>query len=159
VLAFAMAWALKNTRWGLIVRLAGESVDAALAIGCGRIAALATRQLRLAGVPAGSAGVSAHYDWLLGGRSTLALDARYSYVGRSRLTFDAVTAPKMGDYDVGRIAATLSREPWRVTVAIDNPANVVGDTFAYGNPFSLRSVQQITPLRPRTLSVTLRADF
>jgi ABC-type uncharacterized transport system permease subunit len=33
VLAFAMAWALKNTRWGLIVRLAGESVDAALAIG------------------------------------------------------------------------------------------------------------------------------
>ena len=33
VLAFALAWALKNTRWGLIVRLAGESVDAALAIG------------------------------------------------------------------------------------------------------------------------------
>ena len=32
-LAFALAWALKNTRWGLIVRLAGESVDAALAIG------------------------------------------------------------------------------------------------------------------------------
>jgi simple sugar transport system permease protein len=40
VLAFALAWALKNTRWGLIVRLAGESVDAALAMapqsaGCG----------------------------------------------------------------------------------------------------------------------------
>ena len=32
-LAFAMAWALRNTRWGLIVRLAGESVDAALAMG------------------------------------------------------------------------------------------------------------------------------
>ena len=33
VLAFALAWALKNTRWGLIVRLAGESADAARAIG------------------------------------------------------------------------------------------------------------------------------
>jgi simple sugar transport system permease protein len=44
VLAFAMAWALKNTRWGLIVRLAGESVDAALAIGIpvGRIRMIAT---------------------------------------------------------------------------------------------------------------------
>jgi simple sugar transport system permease protein len=44
VLAFALAWALKNTRWGLIVRLAGESVDAALAIGAsvGRVRLLAT---------------------------------------------------------------------------------------------------------------------
>ena len=41
LLAFALAWFLKNTRWGLIVRLAGESVDAALAIGAsvGRTAA------------------------------------------------------------------------------------------------------------------------
>jgi simple sugar transport system permease protein len=44
ILAFAMAWALKNTRWGLIVRLAGESVDAALAIGAsvGRTRLIAT---------------------------------------------------------------------------------------------------------------------
>src|SRR5476651_1018037 len=44
VLAFALAWALKNTRWGLIVRLAGESVDAALAIGAsvGRVRLVAT---------------------------------------------------------------------------------------------------------------------
>jgi len=44
VSAFALAWALKNTRWGLIVRLAGESVDAALAIGVpvGRVRLIAT---------------------------------------------------------------------------------------------------------------------
>ena len=43
-LAIALAWALKNTRWGLIVRLAGESVDAALAIGVpvGRVRLIAT---------------------------------------------------------------------------------------------------------------------
>ena len=44
VAAFALAWALKNTRWGLIVRLAGESVDAALAMGAsvGRTRLIAT---------------------------------------------------------------------------------------------------------------------
>jgi len=44
ILAFALAWALKNTRWGLIVRLAGESVDAALAMGAsvGRTRLIAT---------------------------------------------------------------------------------------------------------------------
>ena len=44
LLAIGLAWALKNTRWGLIVRLAGESVDAALAIGIpvGRVRMIAT---------------------------------------------------------------------------------------------------------------------
>ena len=44
VSAFALGWALKNTRWGLIVRLAGESVDAALAMGVpvGRVRLIAT---------------------------------------------------------------------------------------------------------------------
>jgi simple sugar transport system permease protein len=33
VLAFAMWWAFKNTRWGLIVRMTGDSAPAALAMG------------------------------------------------------------------------------------------------------------------------------
>ncbi len=33
VLAPALVWGLKNTRWGLILRTAGESADAALALG------------------------------------------------------------------------------------------------------------------------------
>jgi ABC-type uncharacterized transport system permease subunit len=33
VLAPALVWALKNTRWGLVLRTAGESADAALALG------------------------------------------------------------------------------------------------------------------------------
>ena len=33
VLAFAMYWAFKNTRWGLIVRMTGDSAPAALALG------------------------------------------------------------------------------------------------------------------------------
>jgi simple sugar transport system permease protein len=33
LLALAMAWALRNTRWGLIVRMVGDSADAARAMG------------------------------------------------------------------------------------------------------------------------------
>ena len=44
VLAPALWWALRNTRWGLVVRLAGESVDASLAMGVSvkRVRLLAT---------------------------------------------------------------------------------------------------------------------
>jgi general nucleoside transport system permease protein len=44
VLAIALEWGLKNTRWGLVLRIAGESADAARAIGLSveRIRALAT---------------------------------------------------------------------------------------------------------------------
>ena len=43
-LAIALEWGLKNTRWGLILRMAGESADAARAIGLSveRIRTLAT---------------------------------------------------------------------------------------------------------------------
>nr|QQZ51076.1 TonB-dependent receptor [Phenylobacterium glaciei] len=102
--------------------------------------------------PAVTAGVSAHYAWPLSADRRLEADARYSYVGVSRLTFDAVTAPKMGDYGVARVAASLVSEPWRLTLAIDNLTDSRGDTFAYGNPFTVRTSRQATPLRPRTVS-------
>jgi hypothetical protein len=112
--------------------------------------------VNLAGVPHRSGGVSAHYDWPLGPNLTLDLDGRYAYVGHSRLTFDATTSPLMGGYATGRLAVGLSAARWRATLALDNPTDARGDTFAYGNPFSLRSTDQVTPLRPRTLSLSVR---
>ena len=43
-LALALAWAFRNTRWGLVVRMVGDSSDAARAMGHGvpRVRALAT---------------------------------------------------------------------------------------------------------------------
>ena len=119
----------------------------------------ARADLGLAGAPEVSAGVSAHYAWPLAGDRSLELDGRYSYVGVSRLTFDAQTSPKMGDYATGRLSASLVAPPWRLTLAVDNPADSRGDTFAYGNPFTLRTSRQLTPLRPRTLSVTLKVAY
>jgi hypothetical protein len=42
---------------------------------------------------------------------------------------------------------------------VDNPTDVTGDTFAYGNPFTLRRSRQITPLRPRTAGMQLMRSF
>jgi outer membrane receptor protein involved in Fe transport len=115
--------------------------------------------LGLAGVPERTWTVAAGYEWPLPAGMTLRLDGRYSYVGRSHLTFDAVTSPQMGGYGDGRLAATLGAARWSLTAAVDNPADGRGDTFAYGNPFTLRIAQQTTPQRPRTFSVTIKAAF
>lgn len=112
--------------------------------------------LGLAGVPRGAASLSASYERPLGDGWRLGLDTRLAYVGRSRLSFDAATAPVMGDYLSARAGVRLSTERWDLSVAADNLFDSAGDTFAYGNPFTLKSLRQTTPQTPRTLSVTLR---
>jgi iron complex outermembrane receptor protein len=116
-------------------------------------------ELGLAGVPDASGGVSAHYAWPLSANRSFELDGRYAYVGRSHLTFDEAISPRMGGYATGRLAASLMTPQWGLTFAVDNPADERGNTFAYGNPFTLRTTQQITPLRPRTVSVSVRTAF
>lgn len=115
--------------------------------------------LALAAVPDLSGGLSAHYAWPLAGERLLAQDARLAYVGRSTLTFDAATSPTMGDYLDGRFAGSLVTDHWTLTLAVTNPADSRGDTFAYGNPFTLKDARQVTPLRPLTAEVVLRASF
>jgi iron complex outermembrane receptor protein len=80
-----------------------------------------------------------------------------SYVGRSQITFDPVTAPVMGGYVRAKLAAELSGSRWTAQVFVTNPANVSGDTFAFGNPFSFSQGLQTTPQRPRTIGLTVSA--
>ena len=115
--------------------------------------------LGLAGVPGRAGGVTIQYDWPLARDLDLELDARYAYVGHSRLTFDATTAPGMGSYASARLAIGVAAQRWRLTAALENPANVSGDTFAYGNPFTVRTARQITPPHPRSVSITLRRAY
>lgn len=119
----------------------------------------ARSDLALAGAPEVSWSVSGHYGRPLAQGRSLELDGRLAYVGGSRLTFDANTAPAMGDYVTGRVAVSLVDPRWRLTVAVDNPGDSAGDTFAYGNPFTLRTERQSTPLRPRTLSIGLKVSY
>lgn len=90
---------------------------------------------------------------------TLDLTASYAHVGGSRLTFDAGTAPAMGDYGDLRLAATLHARSWSLRLSVDNALDRRGDTLAFGNPFTFRTQTQATPQRPRTVGLGLTRSF
>jgi outer membrane receptor protein involved in Fe transport len=113
----------------------------------------------LPGVPDVSGGVGATWRKPLTDRLSLRLDASASYVGPSTLTFDAQRVFRMGDYVSAKASASLARGRWRLTAAVDNPTDSRANTFAFGNPFRIGKVQQANPLRPRTFSLRLGADF
>lgn len=85
--------------------------------------------------------------------------ADYRYIGRSYLTFAEEAAPRMGDYQTGDLRASARRERLNIGVFADNFWNSHGDTFAFGNPFSLASEKQATPIRPRTIGAFVEVDF
>lgn len=116
-------------------------------------------QHRLPGVPDVSFGALAAYERPLGGDLALLLTAETGYVGRSRLTFDPALSPVMGGYFTGKLSAQLKTPRWRLAAFVENPTNSQGDTFAYGNPFTFGQVRQVTPQRPRTLSLSLSTVF
>ena len=62
----------------------------------------------------------------------------------------------MGNYTVYALNALMARGPFTLTARIDNLFDVKGDnSFAFGNPFSIRAAEQYTPLRPRTLTFSI----
>jgi outer membrane receptor protein involved in Fe transport len=116
----------------------------------------------LPGVPKVSGGLLAIYQRSLGPSMTFRLIGEASYVGEAGVSFDARLPPRTGSYLRTRLAAEVATQVWRASVFVSNPFDEAGDTFAYGNPFSLfgdRQIQQSTPQRPRTLGVRLSAEF
>lgn len=86
---------------------------------------------------------------------TASVYGRVAYIGSSILTFEERADSNMGNYVTARVSASLQTERWRMTAFVDNPANATGDTFAFGDPFTQGRVGQSTPLRPRTIGLTL----
>ncbi|WP_299013816.1 TonB-dependent receptor [uncultured Caulobacter sp.] len=117
------------------------------------------KDLGLAGVPKHALALGVSYERPLVGGWRLGTDARLSYVGPSRLSFDATTAPIMGDYVTARAGVRVQSERLSAGLAVDNLFDGHGDTFAYGNPFSLRLGRQSTPQRPRTVSLELKVRY
>jgi outer membrane receptor protein involved in Fe transport len=113
----------------------------------------------LPGVPNISFGGLGSYQRPLAEGLDFAFIGEISYIGRSRLTFDPTQSPSMGGYVDGKLSAQVKSANWRSALVLTNPANIAGDTFAFGNPFSFGQVRQVTPLRPRTLTLILSAFF
>ncbi|WP_158913427.1 TonB-dependent receptor [Caulobacter sp. S45] len=113
----------------------------------------------LPGVPRRSINGQVGYDLPLGNEHTLSFDATAVYVGHSYLFFGPQRSATMGDYLDARISAAFKWPRWALTLFVENPANNRADTFAFGNPFSLAAAPQTTPLRPRTIGLTVKRDF
>lgn len=107
----------------------------------------------LAGRMALAKGFTLSDDW----RGQAAIQA--NYIGKARLSFDDDLDRDMGNYAVASAHAELSRNDWTLGARLDNLLDVRGDSFAFGNPFSIRAAPQYTPLRPRTLMLSVARSW
>jgi hypothetical protein len=119
----------------------------------------ATVDIGLPGVSSVLGSTDVAYRWRAAEGWRGEASAQVAYVGHSFLTFDGAAASRMGDYAVGRLAIALSSAKTRAQLAIDNVGDARGDTFSFGNPFSTARGQQSTPLRPRTVTLSLSRNF
>ncbi len=109
----------------------------------------------LPGVPAVSANLLASYQRSLPWGLNLEANGSLAYVGPSHLTFDAERRSRMGGYTTGRISVGVRAPRWAATAFVDNPFDTEANTFSFGDPFRLPEGLAITPLRPRTIGLTL----
>ncbi len=82
-----------------------------------------------------------------------------NFNGAARLSFDDGLDRAMPGYAVARTGASLTIDPVVFRIDIDNLFDTRADTFAYGNPFSIRTTSQYTPLRPRSVSLSVSRSF
>jgi iron complex outermembrane receptor protein len=92
-------------------------------------------------------------DW------TARFSAQARYVGPARLSFDEDLDRKMGNYGTAAATAFFTRGGLTIGARVDNLLDINGDTFAFGNPFSIRSARQYTPLRPRTITLSVARSW
>lgn len=85
--------------------------------------------------------------------------ASVRYTGAARLSFDPSLDRPMGDFWIGDIGADIVRGRWKAGVTVANILDQRDDSFGFGNPFTLRSVEQRTPFQPRTVSLRVETRF
>ncbi len=73
--------------------------------------------------------------------------------GPSRLSLDPGLDRRIGGHSIMDFALTARRDRWTLGLVINNILDSDGDTFAFGNPFSVRLDPQNVPLRPRSIVV------
>ncbi|OMJ32054.1 TonB-dependent receptor [Sphingomonas sp. Sph1(2015)] len=133
----------------------------AFALMDGMAADRATILARLSQIPniarfTGRAG--AVYRRTLASGHDLRVDGWLRYVGSSRLGVGPILGEQQGSYLDSGVTARLGLGRYGVTAGITNLADVRGNRFALGTPFTTGR-DQVTPLRPRTLRIGLDAAF
>lgn len=108
---------------------------------------------RLPIVPSYTLRGSLRHDFAVGdGTATIGLGVRY--VGPARLTFDPLLDRQMGDVIDGRVEGRIAIGRFEAGLTIDNLFGCDDDTFAFGNRLRIRDMEQFTPLRPTTATLS-----
>lgn len=113
---------------------------------------------RLPIAPDATARFAGQYQFAIGAWRTRLL-AQANYIGRARLSFDDTLDREMGNYTTASAAVFFTRGGFTLSGRIDNLFDIQGDTFAFGNPFSIATGSQYTPLRPRTFALSIARSW
>ena len=105
-----------------------------------------------------SIGISADWDKPVGGL-VFSNSATFSYRSRSPLNYGLLRNVRMGGIANLDLSSSVAVGQLRYAVRLDNAAAANGNSFAYGNPFSLNGSNQITPVRPRTLWLEVSRSY
>jgi iron complex outermembrane receptor protein len=87
----------------------------------------------------------------LSASTSLEFDGSGRYFGKSEPGIGTPIDLKQGDYVDTDVGARLEVRDLGITLDVTNVADVTGNRYSYGNPFSVGSRMEITPLRPRTI--------
>jgi outer membrane receptor protein involved in Fe transport len=82
-----------------------------------------------------------------------------NYSGPARLSFDPTLDRTIPAHFVANMGAGLGRARWHVGVSVSNLLNARQDTFSFGNPFTIHSLQEHTPYQPRTVTLRIERHF
>ncbi len=82
-----------------------------------------------------------------------------SYRSPSPLNYGALRTIQMDPYTNLDLSSFINLGKVRIGARIYNATGVKSNSFAYGNPFSLEGSSQITPLRPRTLWLSVNRRY
>ncbi|HHL43860.1 MAG TPA: TonB-dependent receptor, partial [Hellea balneolensis] len=110
-------------------------------------------------IPDYSGGVVLTYRTPISDNWTSSWSVDYAYTGRSQLSFAPADDLSMGDNHHLNARANFSNDAWQVEVFVNNILNDSSNTFAFGNPFTFRWQNHITPQRPRTIGARVRRQF
>ena len=144
--------------------VAGLGIDGAFVFNDSKVgdpapSVAAARLSQLPNVAQFSARGGVDYRAMVGDDLDLRLAANLRYVGRSRLGVGPVLGEAQGDYLDTSLSLRIGRPELGVTLTATNLADTVGNRFALGTPFLMNRVDQITPMRPRTVRLGFDARF
>lgn len=82
-----------------------------------------------------------------------------NFWGDSRLGFDPAFQQDVPSRLILGAGAMIGQDSWRLSLNISNLLDSSSDSFAFGNPFTFRTIAQRTPVQPRTIGLRFERRF